>query len=276
MNTISKTKHYIDIDNDDVDDDEYDHEIKKTKFSYESSCLCHMIPSIFSDNPKSCKLCNSLFIENITVDEYKRILQHKSNELTIITQQNSVLPNLNILNTKHQNLNKILRIIFNSLVFKNYDFSKDSFQPELKTILYEQIYKVYVCIQKIETIGFVIYFGFPFYISISINIEDKIFISRKDIYEQLEKQDELDNINYYALYTEFNSLDIITVVKFINLIMCKYFKTGFDLLCKLINILEQYKILSDNIEFNKIKINFKKFVGLYKKIIINISNIPFN
>jgi len=167
-----------------------------------------------------------------------------------------------------------LKILFNTLVFKTYDFSKDVFKTELETVLYEQLYKVNVNIRKTETREFKIYFGFPFYLSIRVNVLGNIFIARNNIYTKIETREEIDKIHSYSSNTGFNVLDIITTAKFIGLIMSKYFASGFDLVSKLIHIMDVYKMNSKKLEFNKSQINFEIFVKLYKKAINIISEIP--
>jgi hypothetical protein len=173
------------------------------------------------------------------------------------------------------NFNDKLKMLFNSLIFKNYDFSKGAFNPESETILYKQLYKVNVYINKTETREFTIYFGFPFYLSIRINMLGEVFIARKNIYKLLEKSEEIDKIHYYSANTGFNVLDLITALKFIGIITSKYFATGFDLLSKLLQTIEKYKTNSEKLTFNNVKLNFNRFVSLYKKVITNLSTIPF-
>jgi len=172
------------------------------------------------------------------------------------------------------NFNDKLKILFNTLIFKNYDFSKGAFNPESETILYKQLYKVNVYINKTQTREFTIYFGFPFYLSIRINMLGKVFIIRKNIYKLLEKSEELEKIHYYSTNTGFNILDVITAAKFIGLIVTKYFANGFDLLSRLLHTIEIYKTNSEKLTFNKVTINFKRFVKLYKQVIKNISIVP--
>lgn len=167
-----------------------------------------------------------------------------------------------------------LKMLFNTLVFIRYDFSKSVFNPESEIVLYEQLYKVNVHIRKNATREFKIYFGFPFYLSISIDIQGKIFIARNNIYKKLEMREEIEKIHYYSSNTSFGTLDVITSAKFINLITSKYFASGFDLVSKLIHIMDVYKLNSKKLEFNKLKINFEIFVKLYKKAINIVSEIP--
>jgi len=167
-----------------------------------------------------------------------------------------------------------LKMLFNSLIFKNYDFSKGAFDPDSASILYEQLYKVNVYINKTETREFTIYFGFPFYLSIRINILGKIFIARKNIYKLLEKSEEIEKIHYYSANTGFNILDVITAAKFIGFIITRYFTSGFDLLSKLLHTIEIYKTNSEKLTFNKVTLSFERFVRLYKQVIKNISMVP--
>ena len=216
-------------------------------------------------------------IEKKSDDEDKIILkeiQKISNELKATAKTPAFKPVSTIFEKRQSIFNDNLRVLFNSLVFKNYDFSKGMFNPELDFILYEQLYKVNVYIKKTETREFSIYFGFPFYVSIRVNMEGKIFIARKDIYQQLENRDEMEKIHYYSANTGFNILDVITASKFINLVITKYFKSGFNLLAKLMHTLEQYKQNSEKLKFNKIKLNFERFIRLYKQITTNIVLIP--
>lgn len=167
-----------------------------------------------------------------------------------------------------------LKMLFNSLVFKTYDFSKDGFNPKSATVLYEALYKVNVHIRHTETMEYKIYFGFPFYLSIRINMLGKIFIARNNIYKKIATCEAIDKIHYYSSNTGFNILDLVTTSKYIALITSKNFVSGFDLVSKLTHILDIYKINSDKLKFNKLKINFERFAKLYKKAINIVSEIP--
>ena len=235
------------------------------------------LTSKFGFCKESCKILDELNricdapIEKISVEEDEIILkeiQKISNELKATT------PVFMTFEKRQAIFIDNLRILFNSLVFKNYDFSNGKFNPDSETILYEHLYKVNVYIKTTEALEFSIYFGFPFYVSIHINVKGKIFISRNDIYQQLENRDEIAQIHYYATNTGFNILDVITTYKFINLILTKYFISGFDLFSILMHTLEQYKQNSDINKFNKIKLNFERFVQIYKQIITNIELVP--
>jgi hypothetical protein len=170
---------------------------------------------------------------------------------------------------------KNLKILFNSLIFRNNDFSRSEFNPESATILYKHLYKVNIHISKTKTKEFKIYFGFPFYLSIHINIFGKILIERKNIYKLLEDKNEIQNIHYYSTNTGFNTLDLITTSKFINLITNNYYLSGFDLLKNLLNLIEHYSANTDKLIFNEVSINFEKFVILYTQVIKNITIVPF-
>jgi hypothetical protein len=167
-----------------------------------------------------------------------------------------------------------LNMLFNSLVFKTYDFSKDGFNPKSATVLYEQLYKVNVYIRQTETMEHKIYIGFPFYLSMHINMLGKIFIARNDIYKKIDTHEAIDKIHYYSSNTGFNILDLVTTSKFIRLITSNNFVSGFDLVSKLIHIMDLYKLNSDKLKFNKLKINFERFAKLYKKAINIVSEIP--
>ena len=172
------------------------------------------------------------------------------------------------------NFTSNLKILYNSLLFKHYDFTKGAFNPEKATILYGQIYKVNVYLNQTANKEFTIYFGFPFYLSLRLNTSEKVFISRRNIYKILENREEIEKIHFYSDNTGFNVLDVITAAKFIDLIISKYFVSSVDLLTKLLHILELYKINSDKIKHNKIQFNFERFATLYKQVIKNISMIP--
>lgn len=166
-----------------------------------------------------------------------------------------------------------LKILYNTLVFKNYDFSKGEFNPESANVLYEHLYKVNVHIRKTEKREFTIYFSFPFYVFIRINMQGTIFIGRDNIYKKLEKTEEIDTI-HYSSNNGYNILDVITAAKFICLITNKYFSSGFALISKLTHTLEKYRNNSQKIEFNKININFERFLRLYKQLIKSVAIIP--
>lgn len=237
-------------------------------FEFEESC---------ETIKKLIRICNAP-IEKKSIEEDKIIskeIEKITNELQSIT--NTIKPEKTIFEIKESKFINNLQLLFNYLIFNNNILLHEIFNPVLATILYEQMYKVNVYIKKQETGEFLIYFTFPFYLSININTEGKIFITRKDIYQQLENHDEIDKIKYHLKNISFYTLDLITTSKFINLIIYNnYFKSGYDLLSKLIHTLEQYKLNSATLEFNKIKINFDKFVMLYKKITKNIELIPIH
>jgi hypothetical protein len=167
-----------------------------------------------------------------------------------------------------------LKKIFNTLVFRNYDFVDGGFNPEHQHILYEQVYKVSIYIRKSETGEIIIYFRFPFYVLIRINTVGKIFTSRNNIFKKFETVDEIEKIHYSSTNTGFNTLDLITAAKFIRLITSSYFKSGLDLFSKLTHILEIYKRNADALEYNKLPLNFKRFVNLYKQVITNTFVVP--
>ena len=167
-----------------------------------------------------------------------------------------------------------LRILFNSLTFKNYDFSNGAFNSESATILYEQLYKVNVYISKTTSREFLIYFGFPFYLSIRINMFDKIFTTRKNINKLLQKREEIDKIIYYSTNMGVNLLDVITATRFIYFITKKkYFTSGFDLISKLLLTIKNNKINYKKLIFNKVIFNFDRFIRLYKQILQKISMV---
>ena len=168
-----------------------------------------------------------------------------------------------------------LKILFNSLVFARYDFSNsDGFYPEKATVLYEQLHKVNVYINKTLRREYMIYLGFPFYMSIRINTFGKIFVARNDVYKQLEQRTEIDKIHCNSPTTGFNILDVITAEKFIRLVLSKYFSTGFELLEQLLHTIEQYKINSDKLQFNTLKLNFDRFAKLYNHFFSAFTIVP--
>jgi hypothetical protein len=167
-----------------------------------------------------------------------------------------------------------LKMLFYSLVFKSYDSAKEGFNSESATVLYEQIYKINIDIRKTAGREFIIYFGFPFYVTININIFGNILITRNNILKKLENPEEIGNIQYYSSIAEFNILDVLTTAKLISLIIRQRFLSGFNLLSKLLHTIEKYKTNSDKLPNNKISVNFERFVKLYKKIIKSVSIIP--
>jgi hypothetical protein len=171
---------------------------------------------------------------------------------------------------------KNLRILYNSLVFKNYDFSKGAFNPDCATVLYEQLYKVNIYIRKNELHEFVIYIGFPYYLTICINLVGKVSVSRKNIYKLLDKVSEIEMIHYCSANTGYNVLDIISTSNFIGLMTRNYFKNGFDLLSKLIHLMNNYKLSNGHSNNNKIALSLEQFCRLYKQAINYISFIPRN
>jgi len=182
---------------------------------------------------------------------------------------------INTFDKLEENFNTKLAMLFNILIYKNYDVSKSDFNPDSATILYKQLYKVNVYIQKIETGESKIYFGFPFYLTIHINILGKVFMTRKNIYKLFEKSDEIDKIHYYTDNTGFNILDMITAAKFIGFVITNYFTSGADLMSKLLHTIEIYKMNPEKIRFNNVVLNFERFFKLYKQVITqNISLIP--
>ena len=216
-------------------------------------------------------------IEKTTSEEYEIIekeIQKISDELKETAKPSTLVNVSNTFEKSQEPLIENLRVLFNSLVFKTYDFSEGVFNFNLETILYEQLYKVNVYIKKTEACECLIYFGFPFYLSIRINMQGIIFISRKDIYKKLEKREPIEQNHYYSSNTGISILDVITASKFISLITSKNFASGFDLLSKLLHTIEQYKQNSETLEFNKLSINFERFVKLYKKSIKIVSVVP--
>ena len=216
-------------------------------------------------------------IEKTTVEEYEIIekeIQKISDELNETTKQSTFVNVSKTFEKSEAIFTENLKILYNSLIFTKYDFSKGAFNLESATILYEQLYKVNVYISKSYTKEFAIYLGFPFYLSIRVNVLGEIFIARENIYKLLEKREEIEKIHYYSTNTGFNILDVITASKFINIITRKKFTSGVDLLSILLHIIEMYKINSEKLTFNKATLNFKKFVILYKKVIKNLYRIP--
>ena len=216
-------------------------------------------------------------IEKTTVEEYEIIekeIQKISDELKETAKPSTFVNVSKTFEKSEAIFIENLKMLYNSLIFKNYDFSKGAFNLESATILYEQLYKVNVYISKTYTREFAIYFGFPFYLSVRVNMLGEVFIARKNIYKLLEKREEIEKIHYYSANTGFNILDVITASKFINIITRQKFASGFDLLSILLHIIEMYKINSEKLTFNKVTLNFEKFVILYKQVIKNLYIVP--
>jgi hypothetical protein len=217
-------------------------------------------------------------IKKTTVEEYEIIekdIQKISDELKEAAKPSIFVNVSNTFEKSEDILTENLKMLYNSLIFKNYDFSKGEFNPKPATILYEQLYKVNVYISKAHTQEeFAIYFGFPFYLSIRINVLGEVFIVRKELYKQLETLENIKKKHYYSDNTILNILDVITASKFINIITSNKFVSGFNLLSMLIQTIEMYKINSKKLIFNKVILNFEKFVILYKQVIKNLYRIP--
>jgi hypothetical protein len=216
-------------------------------------------------------------IEKTTVEEYEIIekeIQKISDELKETAKPSTFVNVSKTFEKSEAIFIENLKMLYNSLIFKNYDFSKGAFNHESATILYEQLYKVNVYISKTYTREFAIYFGFPFYLSVRVNMLGEVFIARKNIYKLLENREEIEQIHYYSNNTGFNILDVITASKFIEIITKKKFASGFDLLSILLHIIEMYKINSEKLTFNKVTLNFEKFVILYKQVIKNLYIVP--
>jgi len=181
----------------------------------------------------------------------KKLLEHNKNEAMLI-----------------ENLKKL----FNTLLFKNCVFSKDGFIQEEQTILYEQLCRVNVYIVRHTSKEIIIYFQFPFYLFIHIDPIGKITLFPNNIYNKLKKNNEIEKIQYQSSNTGYNTLDLITSTKFVRLILNNCFTSGFDLLNKLNYVVKVYKKNSSKLVYNKIHLNFEKFVNLYQKVIKIVSS----
>lgn len=237
-------------------------------------------PQSISESDKTLAELNRICDEPIkTTEENKK---HIEKELQLIVSELKdiveISPFSKISKTSEKSgtiLTDNLKMLFNLLVFTHYDFVKgDGFNPEKEVILYEQLYKVNVYINKSAAREYTIFLGFPFYVFIRVNIFGKIFVARNDVYKKLEQRAEIEKIHRNSPNTGFNILDIITAEKFIRLVLSKYFSSGFDLLKQLEHTLEQYKKHSHKLKFNKLEINFERFVMLYKHLFTTVIKAP--
>jgi len=207
-----------------------------------------------------------------------------------------------------------LLCIFRALVYKNFDFSKNYFDINNGTILYNQIPRVSIHIthnevsekimeyfdllEKQTTINngntslahkftmnilekenkllkeIIVNFGYPFYTIIRVNNKGGFTYYRKEPYSNLTVYENIDKIIYNTTNTSLNNLDLIMASNIIAKMVKAKFKNGNDFLSILIHCINFCKNSNDKILYSNKVIDFKGFYNLHQKIALEFEQIP--